>query len=125
MGHHDGLAIVEITVPSAAEVITFIPGPSSLWRDVKTYQDHAYIVSEGGGWVQVVNLSDIDNGVATLVNTFGEGVENTHNVVIDETSGLLARAGAGSSTVRAAAAACGCSSSSPRSRRAASRSCGP
>ena len=95
MGHHDGLAVVEITEPSDAKLIAFIPGPVSLWRDVKTYQQFAYIVTEGGGWVQVVDLADIDNGNATLVNTFGEGPEGTHNVVIDETSGLLARVGAG------------------------------
>ena len=93
MGHQDGLAIVEVTIPNQATVIDFIPGPESIWRDVKTYGTHAYIVTEGGQGVQVIDLSEVDQGVIDLVNTFGDGA--AHNVVIDEKSGLLARAGNG------------------------------
>ena len=97
-----GTAFVDITHPGAPVVVARIPGPSSLWRDVKIYQDHAYIVTEGtGGGIQVVDLSGIDAGVVTLVNTVTTGgTGSTHNVAIDTTSGFLYRTGGGQHGLR-------------------------
>ncbi|MFT7669098.1 MAG: choice-of-anchor B domain-containing protein [Planctomycetota bacterium] len=94
IGLSNGTSFVEISVPSDPVLIEHISGPTSLWRDVKVYQNYAYIVSEGGGGIQVINLSSIDNGVVTHVNsvTIG-GTSRTHNVAIDEDSGYLYRCG--------------------------------
>ncbi len=97
MGLSNGLSVVEISDPSEPVIVQHIDGPGSLWRDVKVYGHHAYVVSEGGGGIQVVDLSDVDNGVVTLVNqVLTGGVESTHNVAIDEVSGHLYRCGGGS-----------------------------
>lgn len=93
--------VVEITTASDAQVIATIDGPDSLWRDIKTYQDHAYVVSEGGGDIQVLDLSQVDNGIVSLVNTVsGGGTSATHNVAIDEDSGFLYRCGGDSNGIR-------------------------
>jgi choice-of-anchor B domain-containing protein len=93
-GHYDGLHVVEVTNPASPAIVGDVNGPNSLWRDVKVYQDHAYVVSEGGSGIQVVDLSAVDAGVVSLVNTVTDGgTSATHNVVIDEVSGFLYRCG--------------------------------
>ena len=68
---------------------------------MKTYQDRAYTVSEGGSGIQVIDLSQVDNGVVSLERTVtGQGTNATHNIVIDEVSGFLYRAGGGSNGLR-------------------------
>ncbi len=96
MGTSSGLAVVEITDPGDPQVIGALDGPVSLWRDIKVYQDHAYVVSEGGSGIQVVDLSDVDAGVVAEVGTvLTGGTQSTHNVVINEDSGYLYRSGGG------------------------------
>ena len=94
MGCSNGTAVVEVTLPSDPVLVGFIGGPESLWRDIKTYQQYAYVVSEGGGGIQVLDLSQLDAGVVQLQNTVGSGgVSSTHNVAIDTDSGYLYRCG--------------------------------
>ncbi|MFT5286556.1 MAG: choice-of-anchor B domain-containing protein [Planctomycetota bacterium] len=102
MGTSTGTAFVSLAVPTDPQLITLITGPNSLWRDVKVYQDHAYSVSEGGSGIQVFDLSQIDSGIVTQVNTIlsGGGSSATHNVAIDEDSGRLYRLGGSNSGMR-------------------------
>ena len=101
MGTSNATVVVEITNPANPTIIGDIPGPISLWRDIKTYQDRAYSVSEGGGGIQVINLSSVDSGVVTLENNVtGQGTDDSHNVAIDEVSGFLYRTGGGSNGLR-------------------------
>lgn len=95
LGLYDGTGYAEITNPDTTSVIEYIPGPPSLWHDIKTYQQYAYVVTEGtGAGIQVHDLSQIDNGVVTLVNTINTGgTSSTHNVAIDTESGFLYRTG--------------------------------
>ncbi len=93
--------VVEISNPGNPQVIGRITGPNSSWRDVKTYQDRAYAVTEGGAGIQVIDLSDVDNGNISLENTVtGPGTNNTHNVGIDTDSGFLYRMGGGGEGLR-------------------------
>ncbi|MFZ4721817.1 MAG: choice-of-anchor B family protein [Phycisphaerales bacterium] len=102
MGLSHGTGFVEVTNPGSSRIIAFIAGPSSLWRNVKTYQSYAYSVSEGGGGIQVFDLSNIDNGVVTLVNTVDAGAATpaTHTMIINEQTGYLYRMGGGSNGLR-------------------------
>ncbi len=103
MGLDNGTAFVEVTDPGAPVIRDFVPGPTSLWRDVKTYEHYAYVVTEGtGGELQVVDLSGLDaEGTVTLVTTVGgPGTSRTHNVAIDEVSGYLYRSGGGAEGIR-------------------------
>ena len=101
MGTTGATVVVEITNPGMPQVIGRINGPSSTWRDIKTYQDRAYTVSEGGNGIQVIDLSDVDNGTVTLETTItGQGTNATHNVAIDEVSGFLYRVGGSGNGLR-------------------------
>jgi choice-of-anchor B domain-containing protein len=97
MGLSSGTSFVEITNPGNPQVLAFIDGPNSTWRDIKTYGTYAYAVSEGGGGIQVIDLSGIDDGTVSLVNSVNTGGNGqTHNVVLNEESGFLYRVGGGS-----------------------------
>lgn len=101
IGIGNGTGFAEVTEPGNAQVIGFIGGPSSTWRDIKTYGEYAYAVTEGGGGIQIIDLSQIDSGVVTLVGTQADGgTGNSHNVAIDTTSGYLYRCGGGSNGLR-------------------------
>jgi choice-of-anchor B domain-containing protein len=101
LGLSNGTAFVEITNPGAPVIVSFQAGPNSLWRDVRKYQQYAYAVSEGGGGIQVFDLTQIDAGVVTLVGNVTTGGElATHTVCVDEDSGFLYRAGGGSNGLR-------------------------
>ncbi|QDU69846.1 choice-of-anchor B family protein [Engelhardtia mirabilis] len=102
MGLSNATAFVEITDPSNAQIVTTISGVESLWRDIKTYGPYAYAVSEGGGGIQVFDLTAIDAGVVTELAsvTTGVGTSASHNVAIDTVSGFLYRCGGGSEGLR-------------------------
>ena len=101
MGHSSGTTVVEVTNPGNPTILASIAGPNSLWRDIKTYQSYAYSVSEGGGGIQVIDLSDVDNGVVTeLASVTTGGTLSSHNVAIDVDSGYLYRCGGGSNGLR-------------------------
>ncbi|MFM7725694.1 MAG: hypothetical protein ACKO7B_03260, partial [Flavobacteriales bacterium] len=49
VGTDFGLSIVDVTVPTNPVIRFTVPGPTSDWREVKTYHKFAYITTEGGG----------------------------------------------------------------------------
>ncbi len=90
MGLEGGYGFVEITDPINPVVIDTIPGPISLWHDVKVLGNYAYGVSEGGSGIQIMDLSDIDNGNITLVRNWTSGGYSTsHNIVVNEDAGTM------------------------------------
>ena len=95
MGLYNQMAVVEITDPSNPVIIESITHTNTLWGDVKVYGEYCYVVNAaGGGGMDVIDLSDVDNGVVALVQRFtGGGMSTSHNVLVDETSGFLYLAG--------------------------------
>ena len=85
IGLEQGPGFVEITDPFNP-VIVDIVGTANRARDIKVYQHYAYSSSDAGP-LNVIDLSDIDNGNVTLVDSFADGA--THNLFIDEVSGFL------------------------------------
>jgi choice-of-anchor B domain-containing protein len=59
LGGSQGLIIVDVTLPSTPQQIVQIPGPNNLWKEIKTYSHYAYVTSEGGQGVQIVDLSNL------------------------------------------------------------------
>ncbi|MCC6281718.1 MAG: choice-of-anchor B family protein, partial [Saprospiraceae bacterium] len=94
VGASQGLAIVEITNPSLPVLLIQIPGPNNLWKEIKTYSHYAYITSEGGQGLQIVDLSALPD--TTLDSHFytGDGLiegqlDKIHALHIDTTKGFL------------------------------------
>ena len=101
IGLSQGTGFVDIQNPGNARIVGVIPGPPSLWRDVQIYRTYAYTGSEGGGGIQIIDLSQIDSDIVTLVgNVITGGTERTHTVIVNETSGYLYRCGGGANGLR-------------------------
>ncbi len=77
-GAYTGTAIVDITDSTNVHEVAFIPGPASLWHEIRTWGKYAYVVSEGGGGTQIIDLSNLPIS-ATLVTsfTYTSGANNT------------------------------------------------
>ncbi len=89
VGLRDAVAVVELT-PAGTQLVASIPHQSSNWCDIRTYGHHAYAVNETGGGIDVIDLSGVDSGVATLVNQITDfGLQTCHNICVDEVSGYL------------------------------------
>ncbi len=90
MGVSNGYNFVEVTNPTSPVIVGFIAGPESLWHDIKIIGDRAYGVSEAGSGIQVIDLSDIDNGnVVHVTDKVQAGHSTTHNIVANPDSGFL------------------------------------
>jgi hypothetical protein len=60
VGHSEGLSIVNVQDPDNPFIVQEIPGPNSIWREVKTWQKYAYVTTEGGsGGLTIVDLSNL------------------------------------------------------------------
>jgi choice-of-anchor B domain-containing protein len=95
MGVFGGFGFVDITDPTNPVIVETIVGPESDWHDVKVVGEYAYGVSEGGAGIQVMDMSDIDNGNVDLVrNWTSGGYSTTHNIIVNEDSGSLWLSGA-------------------------------
>ena len=61
-GRSNGLSIVDVTDPVNPDYLANVPTASvqSLWRDVKVFDNHAFIVSEAPAHgMQVVDLTEV------------------------------------------------------------------
>lgn len=103
MGLHRGTIFIEITDPQNPTYVGFVDGPDSLWRDMKTFQDHCYAISEGGSGIQIISMANID-GVTNRIQHVGNittgGTAATHTLFINEATGRLYRCGGGSNGLR-------------------------
>jgi len=87
VGTCSGTSIVNITDPANPQQLFFVPGPTSIWREMKTWSHYAYIVTEGGNGLTIVDLSNLPgtNLNYTVVQAVGPGtLTNVHTIWIDE-----------------------------------------
>lgn len=90
VGGANGLIIVNVTNPDAPQFIKQIPGPTSSWREIKTYQHYAYVVTEHGSvGIQVVNLVNLPDTNINYQNVNPGGITRAHALHVDETKGYL------------------------------------
>jgi len=94
VGVRDGVAFVDISDPVNPVYLGKLPTHTdgSLWRDLKTYNNYVFVVSEASGHgMQVFDLTRLRN-VTNPPETFTEdahysGFGSAHNVVINESEG--------------------------------------
>ena len=102
LGLDTGTAFIRITDPENPTVIGYLPTHSSasLWRDIKVYQNHAFIGSEAASHgMQVFDLNQLRNYNGEPPQTFSETAHyglfgNSHNIVINEETGFAYAVGA-------------------------------
>ena len=94
VGAKNGMIVTDVTNPAAPVQIVQIPGVASQWREIKTYGNYAYITTEGGGGLQIVDLSPLPSAALPVYTYTGGGttpaVLNTiHALQVDEAKGFL------------------------------------
>jgi hypothetical protein len=108
VGSSTGTVFVDISDAKRPEVLGKLPTAStqggSSWRDIKVYEDHAYIVSEHTNHgVQVFDLTrlrDWDGTYTTYdVDAHYTGHGSAHNININEDTGFAYSVGAGAYTL--------------------------
>lgn len=85
LGVRTGTSIVNLVNPQNPVEVAFIPGPTSIWRDIKVHSTYAYVITEqtgSGQGLQIIDLSQLPN-TATLVNTIDTWFSRAHNIFID------------------------------------------
>lgn len=85
VGGEQGTFIVDVTIPTNPTQLFYISGDTTIWRDIKTYQDFAYVTNESGGGLLIIDLSDLPNSIdfqRATIDTFN--YQKAHNIFIDE-----------------------------------------
>jgi len=94
MGLNNGVSFVDVSDPENPIIIGRLPTQTSAsnWRDIKVYQNFAYVVADGAGahGMQVFDLSRLENAVrpATFAADIYRDFENAHNIAINEDTGF-------------------------------------
>jgi choice-of-anchor B domain-containing protein len=88
VGHYEGLDVVNVTNPDSVYIQFTVPGPSSQWREVKTWEGFAYITTEGGGGLTVADLRELPDTVIyhnwTGNNAINGQLDNIHALHIED-----------------------------------------
>jgi choice-of-anchor B domain-containing protein len=82
-----GLSIVEVTQPDRPDEIALVAGPSSQWREVRTWGQFAYVTTEAVHGLDIVDLRNPDHPVK--VRTWNNTFASAHTVCVDDARGLL------------------------------------
>jgi len=87
VGVNNALSVVDVTDPANPNEIWSLGGASSTWRDIKTWNNHAYVTNESNGGLFIVDLSGLPNTAAPATANFTGVTYNftsAHNLYIDE-----------------------------------------
>ncbi|MCZ6915238.1 MAG: choice-of-anchor B family protein [Gemmatimonadetes bacterium] len=98
VGRFDGTSFVDVSDPFNPVYLGNLPltegAIPNLWRDIKVYQNHAFIVSDGAGphGIQIFDLTrlrSVANAPATFTETAHyDRMASAHNIVINEETGF-------------------------------------
>lgn len=88
VGVFNGVSVVDLSDPSNPTEIFFFAGANSTWRDIKTWDEYAYVTNETGNGVMVIDLTNLPDAASAsdwepIIP--GEGqLSAIHNIWIDE-----------------------------------------
>ena len=86
VGMNDGTSIIDLSDPISPQEVLFVPGMNSIWRDIKTYGNYAYVTTEAMNGLLIIDLSNLPDSANTY---FYNGPTNAqwqkaHNLYIDD-----------------------------------------
>lgn len=88
VGTESGMSIVDVSTPTNPVEVQLVTGPQSNWREIKTYLNYAYVTTEGGNGLQIVDLSQLPAAAPAVLYT-GDGaiagqIDNIHSLHIED-----------------------------------------
>jgi len=81
VGCANGFSYVDISNPSEPQEVFFISGSNSIWRDLKTWNNYAYVTTEAADGLLIVDLDDLSGQTYTY---WTDQFMRAHNIYIDE-----------------------------------------
>ena len=91
VGTNEGFSMVDISNPAVPIELFFIEGSNSIWRDIKTWNNYAYIVCDNcSDGLLIVDLDDLSGETFVFITDF---FTSSHNIYIDENGYLYAFGG--------------------------------
>lgn len=81
VGTQEGLDIIDVTNPNNPQFRFHVPGPNSIWREVRTYGKYAYVTTEGGGGLRIVNLSYLPDSIQSRTWTGNNAINGQLNTI--------------------------------------------
>ena len=73
VGTSKGTSIVDISDPDNPVEVKAVTGPVNQWREIKVKGDYAYVTTEGGGGLQIINLSSLPKASGITSNSWTGG----------------------------------------------------
>ena len=105
VGLENATSFVDVTDPSAPRYLGRMMMPEtanrSVWRDIKVYSDHAFVVSDGAGahGMQVFDLTrlrEVAESGDFEADAHYDGIASAHNMVVNEATGFAYSVGSSS-----------------------------
>ena len=81
VGTRTGFSVVDISCPANPTEVFFISGSQSIWRDIKTWKNYAYVTTEAADGLLIADLNDPTGQTYTYTEQF---FSTSHNIYIDE-----------------------------------------
>ncbi len=86
-GTSAGTSIVEVTDPGRARPVALIAGPTSAWREIRTFGEYVYVTTEANHGLDIISMKDPDR--PRKLRTWNRTFQTAHSLWIDEARGLL------------------------------------
>lgn len=105
VGTVDNTRIYDLADPSTPREIATIPGSNTVWRDMKSFEDHVYVTADNSpDGLLVIDMSQVSEGDSIRYQYLKPAVESStgshilgscHNLYIDTDDGYCYLAGCG------------------------------
>lgn len=83
-----GISVVDVTDPANPVEVFFSSGPNSIWREIKTFGNYAYMTTEAQAGLYIIDLTPLPSGTPTVTLFNGNGWDTSHSLFIDENGRL-------------------------------------
>jgi choice-of-anchor B domain-containing protein len=88
VGTNEGTSIFDLSNPSFPQEVLFVQGMNSVWRDVKTYGNYAYVTTEALNGLLIIDLSNLPDSTNTSTYLYTGPAnaqwQSAHNLFIDD-----------------------------------------
>jgi choice-of-anchor B domain-containing protein len=84
VGTTAGTSIVNVSTPASPQELFFIAGPHSIWRDMKTWDNFAYVVNETDGGLLIIDLNYLPDSIYYERVILTGDFRTAHNLFVDE-----------------------------------------
>jgi choice-of-anchor B domain-containing protein len=74
VGANLGMIIVDITNPDTPRTLKQISGVNNQWKEIKVYKNFAYVTSEGGTGLQIINLANLPDTALSVRQYTGDSI---------------------------------------------------